>query len=117
MNNKPNGTRDDLVCTFNSEIVPIEEACDDRNGANNHKGCPKRFYHVVRDNDNNIVSCTIAKNQNGVFVIGERKGATYMKLEGPGGEVYLLTRKHSNNKPNPGFVQMFADESISFPYY
>lgn len=118
---KPTAIRTDFVCTFNSKVVPIEAARADGNGAYVHKGCPKRFYHLVMEGGT-TVSCTSAKNENGTFVINERQGARYVRRFVPSNEVYMLARTYRSNKLNPNFVQMLAtvrraDQDNPMPYY
>lgn len=121
LKHKPSGIRKNFVCTLNSELVSIENARADDNGAYLHKGCPKRFYYVEYENGT-IKSCATARSENGVYYVNDRRGAKYMKRTVQSCDVYELTRMYRQSKNNPKFMQTIAslrkaDSSKPLQYY
>eukprot|EP00794_Sanderia_malayensis_P013682 gene13682-biopygen10980 len=116
----PSGIRQNFMCTFNREVVPMETARADDNGAYVQTGCPKRWYYISNDKE---WKCTVARQENGgVYYINERVGSKYEKKFVRPCDVYQLTRTYRQNKCNPEFVQMFAtvrqaDHKDEDPYY
>ncbi|XP_065060451.1 uncharacterized protein LOC135687737 [Rhopilema esculentum] len=101
----PEAIRSNFMCTFNADIIPMDHAKADGNGAYIQTGCPKKFYHINNDNG---WSCIAAKKTDDTYYINKRIGTKYEKVHVHASEVYLLTRIYRQNKNNPSFLQMFA---------
>ena len=111
MKERPVAIRSNMVFTLNKNIVPLDTARTDGNGAYTKSGCPKRFYHVVIE-EGGISSCKAAQNDNGQFYVNERcsqvgernsssvTGAKYKKNYVPLEEIYQIVRYYRVNKSN-----------------
>ncbi len=115
----PSGICKNFMCTFNHEIIPMELAKADDNGAYIQTGSPKRFYYVTFENG---WKCTTARRENDEYYVNERIGAKYEKKFVPASLIYHLTRIYRQNKHNRTFVQMFATARRAYskepmPYY
>ena len=97
---------------MNRDIVPIESARSDDNGAYIRSGTSKRFFLVEwsKDGKNSIIGSQTCKidNTNNSLYINVREGSRYNKVMANRDKVYELAKEYRHSKANSNFQHVIA---------